>query len=253
MHKKAFSIGILLCCLFLVTVSQAQEIRIIPKNKSAAYLSRMSVSLSVSYIAARLFKSPKVSIFQSLSRKEVKRIVLDQRPQDFYLLNDNGVLAAFNYNITGINNRDMATVAEWKSDGMSFTANLNVKNKVLAISTLSNTTTTNCAENRLQVLATISTKLSDRLFFEDGRVLAGLQENKIICWTVKDLQINGSLDTSGINAFEASSSVIITIKRKLFSYACYNFDGTLRSSYKEIREVTATYIANLSSTEVGFL
>ncbi len=253
MKNRIAAIVICLFTLLRFTAVQAQEVKIIPKNKSFASLSKMSVSPSGSYIAARLYESQRVSIFESYSGKEIKRLELIQRPQEFYLLNDEYLLAVFNYNITIINTVNNATVAEWKSADMIFTVDFNVKNQVLAISTLSNTATINCTGNRITVLATIATKLSDNLSLsEDGRILAGLQENKIVCWNVNDLQLKGTIDTAGINAFEASSSGIITIKKKPFSYAYYNFDGSLLSGYKEIRDVAAPYIANLSSTEAGF-
>ncbi len=247
--------GIVMCffSLLKLTTTNAQEIKIVPKNRSAAYLSRMSVSPSGSFIAVRLFEGQQVSIFESFSGKEINRIDLGHRPLEFYLLNDQYLLAVFNYNIAIISMASNTIVAEWKSDGMIFTVDFNFKKQVLAVSTLNNTTTINCADNSIKVLATITAKLSDHLSLsEDGQILAGLQEKKIICWNVNDLKLKGSFDTTGINSFEATSSGIIGISKNPYSYRTYNFDGTPISAYKEILDVFAPYITRLNSVEGGF-
>ncbi len=255
MHKNTFRIGILLFCIFLAEISPAQDIRIVPKERSFLYLLGMSVSPSGSYIASRLLESKQVSIFESFSGKEIKRIDLGTRPEKFYFLNDEYLLVIFNFNIVIIDTRDKTTVAEWKSDDRIFNVDFNLKNKVLAISTLYNTATISCTGSRFNILASIPSKKSDILSIsENGLVLAGLQENKIVCWNVNDLQVKGSIDTAGIHSFEAVSSGIIAIKKDPFSYAYYNFDGTLRSGsgYKEIRNVSPAYFTHLHSTEGGF-
>lgn len=248
---KAVALSVLF--VFLFTVTKAQEIKVVPKSKTDAHFMNINLSPSGLYIAANLIGVKSIYIFESFSGKEINRINAGVQAKNFFFLDENYLLVVYPFTINLIDISTNQSISEFQTEDQVFTSDFNVKNKILALSTIQNIITLNCSNNQLKLIASLPSKpLYQLSLSKDGSVLSGLKDNKIFCWQSYNLELKGSIDATTVKTFIASSDFLITIKNEPFGYEYYHFNGSLKAASKEFKEIYQTSTPRLIAVQDGF-